>query len=167
MAMYKDSDINAALIKEKLPAVHAEIMGEASAGSDELTAESLKKSHPDVAASIMEEGKASAGADMDAAVSAERERIASINALARPGAEAIIEEALADSTMTADAVKLKLFDADESKRTKTLETHRESGKKLADNLADLSNAEEGEDKPGDKKAAVHDSIMTRLTGGKN
>ncbi|DAB41131.1 MAG TPA: hypothetical protein CFH81_02195 [Sulfurovum sp. UBA12169] len=164
MAMIKYTDITPELIAKDFPAVYASIVASAAQGSPAVTAESLKASHPDVVAQIMEEGKAQA--DVNGAIEQERVRIASINALARPGVESIIAEALADANMSANDVKIKLFDADQDKRSTALSQHKDNGEKLGKQLEQLSNPEGADGQPQEKKDAAHGSIMKKLTGGK-
>ncbi|MDM5272086.1 hypothetical protein PGH07_07830 [Sulfurovum sp. zt1-1] len=164
MAMYKDTDITAPFIAENFPSVHAEIMASAANNAPAITAESLKTSHPDVVATIMEEGKASV--DVGSEVTKERERITSIQALSRPGAEEIINNALADSSKTANDVKIELFDHDQGKLDTTLKHHKDNGKKLAEDLKELNNPEDGDQKPANAKEKRHDSMMSKIKGGK-
>lgn len=147
MAMYKDTDINAALISETFPDVAAEIIaGASSADAPTVTAESMRESHPDIVAAFQAEGKASAGADVEAAVAADRERIATIQSMSKPGYESIIAAAVADASVTPDQVKIQLFDAQEANVKSTFDQHKEDGKKLGSTLAELSGgSEEGGD----------------------
>lgn len=162
--MYKDTDITASLIADKFPSVHAEILAQATANAPQITAESLKASHPDIVAQIMKYGEDSV--DVAAQVTAERERIMAIQKLSRPGAEQIITDALANMNVTANDVKLQLFDLDEQKRSKSATTRFKDGETLAKDLQDLSNPEGADGQPQEKKDAAHGSIMKKLTGGK-
>lgn len=142
MAMYKDTEINASLIQDKFPAVAASIIAGANSGEQNITLDSIRDSHPDIVASLQAEGAESSGHDSGAAVTAERERVLAIQALTQPGYETVISEAVADSKMTPDQVKMSLFDAMQTKKAETLTQHKEDGKKLGSTLAELSGGSE-------------------------
>lgn len=144
--MYKDTDITAAMIQESFPDVAASIAA-AAAVSPSISAESLKESHPDIVAALMTEGRAEAGADVAAAVAADRERVLTIQAMARPGYESIISAAVANASTTPDQVKIQLFDAMQGTTASAHTLHKEDGKELGTTLAQLSggSAEGGEE----------------------
>jgi hypothetical protein len=139
MAMFKDSDITAAMIQEKFPAVAAEIVAGASSQNSgiEITAESIRVSHPDIVAAIESEARANVEASITTAVTAENARIASIQALSQPGYESIITAALADTSVSADQVKIQMFDAINEKRTSTASLHSADGESLGKDLISL------------------------------
>lgn len=138
MAMYKDSDISAAMIQEKFPSVAAEIVASANTGTGiTITASSLRETHPDVVAEIVAVAQAEQTASVDAAVAAEQKRIADIQALARPGYESIISDALADTKATPEQVKIQLFDAMNKTRTDSASAHSADGESLGKDLMEL------------------------------
>ena len=59
MAMYKEADITADLIKTKFPDVAAQLAGD----GPEITLEVIKSDYPDIAASLIDEGKQSVEID--------------------------------------------------------------------------------------------------------
>jgi hypothetical protein len=81
----------------------------ASAQPAPLTLESLKLQHPDIHAAAVAEG-----------ATAERERIASIEAQAMPGHEAIIKACKADGTKTGADAAMAIVAAENANRTKQL-----------------------------------------------
>lgn len=137
--MYKETDITAAMIQEKFPAVAAEIVASMSGSVESftITADSLRESHPDIVASIESEARANVEASITTAVTAENARIASIQALSQPGYESIITAALADTSVGADQVKIKMFDAINEKRTSTASLHSADGASLGQDLIKL------------------------------
>jgi hypothetical protein len=145
--MYKDTDITAALIMDKFPSVAAQISAEAQgSNATALTVESLAQSHPEIVASFREEGRTEAQASVDEAVSADRNRVLTIQAMSTPGYESIIEAAVADSNVTPDQVKVQLFDAMHEKRSTAQDLHKKDGETLGTTLAELSGgSEEGGD----------------------
>lgn len=70
-----------------------------------LTVEILQRDHAEIYAAIFEAGK---DAGRKEGASAERDRIAAIDAIAEPGFEAIVEEAKGDPDATAGAVAIKI-----------------------------------------------------------
>lgn len=159
MAMYKDSDITAAMIQDKFPSVAAEItknMG-GSVEAFNITSASLRESHPDVVAEIVAGAQADHTASVDAAVAAEQKRIADIQALARPGYDTIISAALADTKVTPEQVKIKLFDAMNKTRSDSASVHSADGESLGKDLVELGggSADGGDtDVSDDDKAAA-------------
>jgi HK97 family phage prohead protease len=110
-----------------------------------VTAEALSEARPDLVAAFekvgFEKGKTEGltagkeeGVKLGKADGAKAEalRIKSIQALSIKGYESVIDEALASADMTADQVKIKLFDAQQAALTKTKEAHAKDGKSLAD-----------------------------------
>lgn len=158
MAMYKDTDITAAMIQEKFPSVAAAIVASASAETGiTITAASLRDSHPDVVAEIVAGAIADQSAAVDAAVSAEQKRIAEIQALSRPGYDNIISAALADTKATPEQVKIQLFDAMNKTRTDSASAHSADGESLGKDLMELGggSADGGDtDVSDDEKAAA-------------
>lgn len=158
MAMYKHSDITAAMIQEKFPSVAAEIVASANSGTGiTITASSLRETHPDVVDEIVAGAQAEQTASVDAAVAAEQKRISDIQALARPGYESIISDALADTKVTPEQVKIQLFDAMNSKRSDAAAAHSADGESLGKDLMELGggSADGGDtDVSDDEKAAA-------------
>lgn len=138
MAMYKDTEITASFIAEKFPNVAAEII--AGADTQTISAAFVHENYPEVAAELQVEGASASTVDVDAVATAERERILAIQALAQPGYESVIGDAVADATMTADSVKIKLFDAMNEKREVSLSAHKADGEALGKSLAELNGA---------------------------
>lgn len=152
--MYKDTDITVVMIQESFPDVAASIVA-AAAVSPSISAESLRESHPDIVAAFMNEGRSEASIEVAAAVEADRERVLTIQAMARPGYENIISAAVADSGTTPDQVKIQLFDAMQGTTASAHALHKEDGKELGTTLAQLSggSAEGGEEAiPADVQA---------------
>ncbi|TDA64284.1 hypothetical protein E0765_06100 [Sulfuricurvum sp. IAE1] len=138
MAMYKDSEITAAMIQDKFPSVATEIVASASAETGiTITAASLRETHPDVVAEIVAGATANQSEAVATAVAAEQKRIADIQALSRPGYESIISKALSDTKVTPEQVKIKMFDAMNSKRTETASAHSADGESLGKDLVEL------------------------------
>lgn len=134
--MYKYSDITAAMIQEKFPSVAAQIASNIGNGV-QITADSLRQSHPDIVAMFQKEGVASANSDVDTAIKAENARVTSILALSKVGYEDVISTALADTAMTADQVKIKLFDAMSKTNADTFTAHKKDGESLGADLQEL------------------------------
>jgi len=160
MAIYKPEDITASMMRENFPQVVADLQDE-----PEITAESLRDSHPDIVAVFTQEGRDAASTDTQAAVQAEQERVVAIQALSRPGAESIIKEALADTTMSVDAVKVKLFDHDATVRTSTAEQHQKDGESLAGELQKIG-AQASSDEDESEKEASHKRMLAKAKGEK-
>ena len=162
MPIYKPEDITASMMRDNFPDVVKELQSE-----PEITAEGLRESHPGIVAVFIEEGKAAASVDTNAAVEAERERIVDIQALSRPGVESIISEALADSTMTVNDVKVKLYDYDATVRTKAKEQYRADGESLAGDLRELG-GQASSDEGGSEtdKEASHKRMLAKAKGEK-
>lgn len=138
MAMYKDTDITAPMIQEKFPAIAAEIVAGANTNSGiAITAESIRETHPDIVTTLQNEGRASAGLEVASAMASERERIITIQALAQPGYESIISTAVADSTVSPDSVKIKMFDAMNANRSTMFDNHKADGQALGVSLSEL------------------------------
>lgn len=170
MAMYRDDDITAALIQEKFPAIAAEIVAGASSQTTgiTITAESLRESHPDIAAALREEGRAEATTNMADALALENTRILAIQALAQPGYESVITAALADTNVTPDQVKIQMFDAMNTNRTSTASAHRADGEALGKDLIALGggSADGGDtDVSDDNKAAAEMEIAGKKARG--
>lgn len=162
MAMFKDTDITAALIQEKFPAVAAEIVSSSIATATiqpiAITAESLQESHPDIVAALREEGRAEATTNMADAVALENTRILAIQALAQPGYESVITSALEDTNVTPDQVKIQMFDAMNTNRTSTASAHRSDGEALGKDLIALGggSADGGDTDVSDENKAAAD-----------
>jgi len=159
MAVYRADQITAALIMEEFPSVAAELQH-----TPEITADYLRENHADVVAQI-EEG-ARTNVDEDAIATAERERVTAIMALSRPGAEAIIDAAIADTSMTVDNVKVQLFDHENENRQSTADAHRADGESLAASVQEIG--KEGAHDNSDEKSAAekaHEKIMAKLDKG--
>lgn len=158
MAMYKDTDINAAMIQEKFPNVAAEIVANMSGTVESftITADSLRESHPDVVAEIVAGATVGQTKAVGVAVAAEQKRIADIQALARPGYESIISDALADTKITPEQVKIQMFDAMNTKRTSTASAHSVDGESLGKDLIALGggSADGGETNASDDDKEV-------------
>lgn len=139
MAMFKDTDITAAMIQEKFPDVAAEIVAGASSQDNgiTITAESLRESHPDIVAALREEGRTESSTSTAEAIIAENARILAIQSLAQPGYESVITAALADTNVTPDQVKIQMFDAMNGKRTSMASSHRADGESLGKDLIAL------------------------------
>lgn len=134
--MYKDSDITAAMIQEKFPTVAAQIASNMGDGV-QITADSLRQSHPDIVAMFQKEGVESANSDVKASIKAENERVISILALSKVGYEDVISAALADSTMTPEKVKVQLFDAMNKTNADTFTAHKKDGESLGADLQEI------------------------------
>lgn len=159
MAMYKDTDITAAMIQEKFPAVADEIVAGASSQDNgiAITADSLRESHPDIVAALREEGRAESSTGTAEAIAAENARILAIQSLTQPGYESVIAAALADTNITPDQVKIQMFDAMNTKRNNMASTHRADGESLGKDLIALGggSADGGDtDVSDDDKAAA-------------
>lgn len=142
MPMYKDSDINASLIVEKFPDVAAQIAQSFNEdGASALSVDSLKVSHPHIVSALLDEGKALATEQGQSSAKEENARIVAILNLNSAGYESIVKEALADSTMSADMVKIKIFDAMNENRQNHLAQHKEEGESLAASLSLLGSGE--------------------------
>lgn len=168
MAMYKDTEITASFISEKFPNVAAEII--AGAQQQNISAAFVRENYPEVAAELQSEGASASSVDADAVAAAERERILAIQALAQPGYESVISAAVADATMTADSVKIKLFDAMNDKREATHAAHKADGESLGQSLAELNGAtSEGEtngSSDDEKAAAKMEAAGKKIRGEK-
>ncbi|MCB2200869.1 S49 family peptidase [bacterium] len=110
----------------------------------------LEAKYPDLLNAVLDEGKALASADLEKvhaealtktaadAVTAEAARVASVleaaprvkAALAEADTDGIVTKALADPKMDANAVKVALFDAQESAREQALAKVAEDGKQM-------------------------------------
>lgn len=159
MAMYKDTDITAAMIQEKFPAVAAEIVANMSGSVESftITADSLRESHPDIVAALIEEGRAESSSSTAEAITAENTRILAIQALSQPGYESVITAALADINITPDQVKIQMFDAMNTNRSNISTQHRADGESLGKDLIALGGgaADGGDtDVSDDDKAAA-------------
>lgn len=157
--MYKDADITAAMIQEKFPAVAADIVASSisSGHISPITADSLRESHPDIVAALIEEGRAESSTSTAEAITAENTRILAIQALSQPGYESVIAAALADTNITPDQVKIQMFDAMNTARTNMASTHRADGESLGMDLIALGGgaADGGDtDVSDDDKAAA-------------
>lgn len=159
MAMYKETDITAAMIQEKFPNVAAEIVASSisSGNINPITAESLRESHPDIVAALVEEGRAESSTNTSEAITAENARILAIQALSQPGYESVIAAALADTNVTPDQVKIQMFDAMNTARVNMASSHRADGESLGKDLIALGggSADGGDtDVSDDDKAAA-------------
>jgi len=141
MAMFKEEEITAKLISEKFPEVASELTTNAKSNQLEVTAEMLNNDYPEIVASFVAQGEK---AGIEKGVSAEAERIASIEAISAVGYEKVIADAKIDPKATADSTKLKLFDAMQAKNT-------DDGKSLADLGAEIG-AQEVEEPSGEDEA---------------
>lgn len=139
MAVYKDEDINVALINDKFPRVASAIIAQANESTPALTAESFKNQYPDLAASFVAEGK-DVGIDEGkiAGAKAEAGRVASIEAEAMPGYEDIVAAAKADGKSTAQDVKLAIFDAMKEKSVNAKKARSTDGVNLAKQVVELN-----------------------------
>ena len=153
--MYKNIDITAAMIQEKFPSVACEIALNMGNGI-EISADSLRQSHPDIVAMFQQEGVASIDSDIDTSVKAENARVISILALSKVGYENVISTALADSTMTPEKVKVQLFDAMSATNTATFSAYKKDGESLGADLLELggSSADGVDTKVSDDEKAV-------------
>jgi len=158
MPMYKDTDITAQFMQETFPAVVAELQTE-----PEVTAESLRVSHPEIVAGFVAEGETSV--DASAAVEAERARVMAISALSKPGAEAIIDAALGDTSVSVNDVKVSLYDHDENTRADSHASHKKDGEKLADDLKGLANGNDGEAETKTPAQKAHALAMKKTKKG--
>lgn len=160
MAMFKDTDITAALIQEKFPNVAAEIVAGASSQNNgiTITADSLRESHPDIVAALQEEGRVESSTNTAEAIAAENTRILAIQALSQVGYESVITTALADTNVTPDQVKIQMFDAMNTKRTAEASTHRADGESLGKDLIALGggSADGGDANVSDENKAAAD-----------
>jgi len=138
MAMFKDIDITADMIREKFPAVAEALAADAAAPQQEITLDSVRSDYPDIAAALIEEGRAAAKADATEAAAAERDRVLKIQALAVAGYEDVIASAVSDPSMTVNDVKIALFDAQQERRASAAEQHRADGEALGKAVAELS-----------------------------
>lgn len=156
--MYKESDITAAMIQEKFPSVAAEIASNMGEGI-QITADSLKQSHPDIVAMFQKEGVESVNSDVDASIKAENTRVISILALSKVGYENVISDALADSTMTPEKVKIQLFDAMSKTNTDTFSAHKKDGESLGVTLSELGGGSAG---AGDTKVSEDEKAVSAM-----
>lgn len=117
-------------------------------GDVDMTLELLQEKHPQIAEALRQEGReAGLSEGKTLGAKSERERILSIQALSAAGYEHIIKESLEDANVTAEQVKVKLFDAMQSKRAETFSQHKEDGETLGAELSELSgSSEEGGEK---------------------
>lgn len=152
MAMYKDSDITATMIQENFPEVAASIAQSMNAGADALSVDSLKISHPHIATALMDEGRMGAVTQTDDAIKAEQTRILAILALNSVGCESVIQEALADASMSVDSVKVKLFDAMQANTSAHFEAHKKEGETLGTQLSSLGSGESESSESDEEKA---------------
>lgn len=160
MAIYKEEEITALMLRDSFPSVVAELQEK-----PEITIDSIRASHPDIVAAFTAEGAASVNTE-DAAVQ-ERERVVAIQALNRPGAESIITAAIADSAITVNDVKIQLFDHDSTVRSTARQQHLKDGESLAGELKDIKIG--GADNQDDKKTAKqasHDRMIQKAKGAK-
>ncbi len=137
MAVYKDTDINDALISETFPAVAQAIIAEANEGTPDITAAFITENYPDIAASFVAQGEESgrtAGAEAEAA------RITSIDAVAMAGYEDIVATAKSDGKSTANDVKLAIFDAMQKNTASAATARATDGANLAAQTAELTGA---------------------------
>ncbi|MCD6432957.1 MAG: hypothetical protein J7L21_02855 [Sulfurimonas sp.] len=148
MAMFKEEEITAKLISEKFPEVASELTTNAKSNQLEVTAEMLNNDYPEIVASFVAQGEK---AGIEKGVSAEAERIASIEAISAVGYEKVIADAKIDPKATADSTKLKLFDAMQAKNTATKKAIADDGKSLADLGAEIG-AQEVEEPSGEDEA---------------
>lgn len=140
-----------------IPNAKVGLSQELNEGDVEMTLELLQEKHPDIVQTLREEGRnegLSEGKKIGA--DSERERILAIESLNAVGYENIIKEALSDASITAEQVKVKLFDAMQEKMQTSFAQHKEDGQQLADDLGELgggSSAEGGDANLSDEKAA--------------
>jgi len=139
-----------------IPTAKVGLSQELNKGDVDMTLELLQEKHPDIVKTLKQEGHdigLSEGKKLGA--DSERERILSIQALSATGYENIIKECLNDTNVTAEQVKVKLFDAMQTKRNETFSQHKEDGKNLGTDLAELSGGNEEGSKQtlSDEKAA--------------
>lgn len=100
-----------------------------------LTIESVKADHPDIAKALIDEGKQAGMAEglesgkkegraagLEEGRKAERDRLAAIDDIARPGFEKIVAEAKADGKSTAADVALTMAKAEKSRGADHLST---------------------------------------------
>ena len=132
---------------------------------DEIqTKEQLMERFPELTAQIRQEAAAEASA---AAAKAERERIAAIDALARPGYEQIIANAKADPALTAGAVAQEIVLAQKQSGDKYLERMKKDAADAGVNDVPAAAAPEAED-GGDADAEVKDAVEAwKKEGAKN
>ena len=83
------------------PAANANAAPAQPAAQPAVTAAAIAEQHPTVAAALRAEG-----------ATAERARILGIQALARPGREAVLTQAVNDPACTVEGAKILLFDAE-------------------------------------------------------
>jgi len=119
---------------------------------EELTQESVLKDYPKIAQAFKDEG---IKIGLSQGATAERERILSIQKLSQPGYEEVITEALSDNEMTPEKVKVKLFDAMQSKRDTSFSEHKADGESLGKDLSELSGSKaEGGDGADEDQAVL-------------
>jgi ClpP class serine protease len=103
-----------------------------------LTVESVKKDHPAIAAALIDEGRKAASAEAatiaEAAVKTERDRLASIDALATEGCEDLISAAKADGKSTAGDVAQLILARQKSARA---EAEKASAEAKAKRVAEI------------------------------
>jgi len=132
-----------------IPNAKVGLSQELNKGDVDMTLELLEEQHPDIVKTLRQEGE-KLGADT------ERERILSIQALSSVGYESIIKECLSDTNITAEQVKVKLFDAMQEKQKDTFSQHKEDGETLGTDLSQLSGGSEegGQQTLSDEKEAM-------------
>jgi len=139
MAVYKDEDINVALINDKFPKVASAIIAQATEGAPALTAEAIQEQYPDVVASFVQQGVTTGIAEGKVeGAKAEGERVASIEAVAVAGYEDVVAEAKADGKSTAQDVKLAIFDKMQATTTSAKSARAADGANLAKDAAALT-----------------------------
>lgn len=165
MPMYKDSDITASLIKDKFPHVAAEIAENMNgADAQTLSVDSLKLSHPAIVSALLDEGKALATEQSQISATEENKRVLAILELQCVGYESIIKTALADTSMTADKVKITLFDAMNKNQQTVFAQHKTEGETLGATLSQLGSGESSnESNESDEEKA----LKTMAEAGKN
>jgi len=160
MAMYKEADITADLIKTKFPDVAAQLAGD----GPEITLEVIKSDYPDIAASLIEEGKKSVDTEalIEAEIAAEHARIKKIEAIKAPGFEALIAEAKFDRSVTVEALKIKLFDAQQEKAAKRREDVVADGEEVAALVRQIDNDVDDAQTDDEKEAKLAESIAEKI-----
>lgn len=137
MAMYKDTDISVAFIKENFPTIASEL-----SKGNEITLESLKKDYPNLVQTLHDEGKASVESlDEKGVITAERDRILNIQSLHVSGYESVISEAINVGASVSDT-KIKLFDAMQEKQANAKTSFVKEGEALGKQVAELTPSNE-------------------------
>lgn len=144
-ALRRDSSVGTAGVA--VPASQPIVQEDNMAESKAITADVIKAEHPAVAEALIAQGR-------EEGATAERERIRSVEAVAMPGFEAIVEAAKFDGRSTGDQVAGRIVAAQKADQSKALERiHAEAPEPVPAAAAPEPNAKPVDSRTPEAKAS--------------